>query len=109
ELALDALAQGLSNTVDIEHREHYFTVNFDPQRTPDELLIVGAGHIALPLAQVGALLGFQVTVLDDREEMATTERFPDAARVLRVDFSAQFRDLAIGPRTYVVRVTRGHK
>jgi len=32
---------------------------------------VGAGHIARPLCRVGALLGFRVTVLDDRPEFAT--------------------------------------
>ncbi len=76
---------------------------------PDELLVVGAGHIAVPLARIGAMLGFRVTVLDDREEFATEERFPEAARVLRADFSDPFRDVRIGRRSYVVLVTRAHK
>ena len=74
-----------------------------------ELVVVGAGHIAQPLSSVGALLGFRVTVLDDRPEFATRERFPDAERVERIDFSDPFAGVRLGPLTHVVLVTRGHK
>ncbi len=86
-----------------------FTLYAEACFPPEELLIVGAGHIAVPLAELGVRLGFRVTVLDDREEFATEARFPGAARVLRVDFTDPFRDLAIGPRTYIVLVTRAHR
>jgi xanthine dehydrogenase accessory factor len=74
-----------------------------------ELVIVGAGHVALPLATVGRLLDFRVVVLDDRPELATHERFPDADRVIVADFEHPFADIAIGPRTSLVLVTRGHR
>ena len=74
-----------------------------------ELVIVGAGHIAQPLSQVGALLGFRVIVLDDRPEFATEARFPEARRVGLVDFADPFRDVPIRPTSHVVLVTRGHK
>jgi len=50
-----------------------------------ELVIVGAGHIARPLAAIGRLLDFRVTVIDDRLEFASRVRFPEADRVLVVD------------------------
>jgi xanthine dehydrogenase accessory factor len=78
-------------------------------RPNPEMIIVGAGHIAQPLAQVGALLGFSVSVLDDRPDFATRERFPSADRVVRVDFSHPFRDTPVGRSSHVVLVTRGHK
>lgn len=81
----------------------------EPHAAPPELVIVGAGHIARPLCRVGAMLGFRVTVLDDRPDFATRERFPEAAEVRRADFSDPFRDVPIGERTYLVLVTRGHK
>ena len=74
-----------------------------------ELVIVGAGHVAQPLAEVGALLGMVVTVLDDRPEFATRERFPGAARVLKVDFMDPFADVRIHAATHLVLVTRGHR
>ena len=76
---------------------------------PETLVVVGAGHVAQPLAAVGALLGFQVVVLDDRPEWATEERFPEAARVERIAFDAPFSSTPIHDGTHVVLVTRGHK
>ena len=52
------------------------------QRRAPQLLIVGAGHIALPLAQMAAICDFAVTVLDDRPLYASRERFPTAEKVL---------------------------
>lgn len=75
----------------------------------EQLLIFGAGHIAVPLAELGTTLGFAVTVVDDRDEFATVTRFPTAARVTLLDFDAPLKDLTIGPLTYVVLVTRAHK
>ena len=85
------------------------TVYAEAHRAPPELVIVGAGHIARPLCRIGAMLGFRVRVLDDRPEFATRERFPEAYAVVRADFSDPFRDVVVGPGTYLVLVTRGHK
>lgn len=74
-----------------------------------ELVIVGAGHIARPLAEMGALLDFRVRVLDDRPDFATRERFPRAHEVRRVDFSDPFADVRLHALTHLVLVTRGHK
>jgi xanthine dehydrogenase accessory factor len=85
------------------------TLYAEPHRPPPELVIVGAGHIARPLCGVGALLGFRVTVLDDRPDFATRERFPEAVEVRRADFSAPLAGVAMDARTHLVLVTRGHK
>jgi xanthine dehydrogenase accessory factor len=75
----------------------------------EQLLIFGAGHIAVPLADLGVKLGFEVMVLDDRTEFATVERFPPDVRVRILDLSAPLVGLAVGPTSYVVLVTRAHK
>jgi len=74
-----------------------------------ELVVVGAGHVAQPLAHIGSLLGFRVTVLDDRPGFATLERFPDADRVVSVDFDDPFVDVPLHGRSHILLVTRGHK
>ena len=74
-----------------------------------ELVVVGAGHIAQPMAHIGVLLGYRVTVLDDRPDFATRERFPDAHRLVRADFSDPFADVPIHERSHLLLVTRGHK
>ncbi len=76
---------------------------------PVTLLIVGGGHIGLSLATIGAHVGFSVAVLDDRELYANAERFPMADRVMCGDFVEHLRDFPIGPNTFAVLVSRGHK
>jgi xanthine dehydrogenase accessory factor len=84
----------------------YVEAHFPPER----LLVVGAGHIAVPLARLGALLDFRVTVLDDRAEFATAARFDTAVAVRRADFERDpFEGVQIDERTYIALVTRGHR
>lgn len=72
------------------------------------LLIVGAGHIAVPLARMGKILDFQVVVLDDRASFANKERFPEADRVIAAGFEETLRRFPLTNNTYIVLVTRGH-
>jgi xanthine dehydrogenase accessory factor len=72
-------------------------------------IIVGAGHLAIPLVQFARTLGFHVTVLDDRVKYANRERFPDADEVIVGDMAETLRDLEITPQTYIVLITRGHQ
>jgi len=72
-------------------------------------VIFGAGHISKSLAQVAGLAGFRVTVVDDREQFANRERFPDAAEVLAGEYEAIFPELAIHEHSYLIIVTRGHR
>jgi len=82
----------------------------EAHRSYDHLIIVGAGHIAVPVATLGRLLGFRVTVLDDREEFATGERFPDDVAVYRSDFTVDpFAGVTIDEHSYVALLTRGHR
>jgi xanthine dehydrogenase accessory factor len=78
------------------------------QRRAPELVIAGAGHIALPLAQMASMCDFAVTVLDDRASFANPERFPTAQRVIAGPMRASLRDLDIDRDSYIVLVTRGH-
>lgn len=73
------------------------------------LLILGAGHIAQPLAKVGKLLDFEVVVLDDRAAFANRARFPEADEVLAADFATTLAGYPVDRRTSVVLVTRGHQ
>ncbi|MFP3948027.1 MAG: XdhC family protein [Longimicrobiales bacterium] len=74
-----------------------------------EFVVVGAGHIAQPLATLGSILGCRVFVLDDRPEFATRERFPEAERVVKVSFDDPFSEVPIRRHSHLVLVTRGHK
>ena len=75
-----------------------------------ELLIFGAGHVGQAVALIGALMGYDVTVVDDREEFASRKRLPDQRiRLLVSDYESAASKLTISSGTAVVIVTRGHQ
>lgn len=78
------------------------------QRRPPTFLIVGAGHVALPLARLGKMMDFEVVVLDDRPRFANKQRFPMADQVLAQPFRDTLANWPIDTDTYIVLVTRGH-
>jgi xanthine dehydrogenase accessory factor len=70
--------------------------------------IFGGGHISLFVSKISAMAGFQVAVIDDRAEFASTERFPEAQQVNAEKFSLAFPRLKVNHSSYLVIVTRGH-
>lgn len=123
EHALEALAAGRGRL-----ERYVFSTGDDPDSVglcggevqvhievlePDPtLLVIGAGHVAQPLATLGHLIGMRVVVVDDRTEFATAERFPDVDVLEVVPYDAATEILgklpaAIDPSTYVVVATWG--
>ncbi|HIS56305.1 MAG: XdhC family protein [Lachnospiraceae bacterium] len=72
------------------------------------LVILGGGHISLPLCAMGKMLDFHVTVMDDRPEFANRTRFAGADEVICDSFSECAGRIKDIPNTYYVIVTRGH-
>lgn len=83
-------------------------VYFEVLASPPRLVIVGAGHIAVPLARMGKLLDFEVVVVDDRPEYASHSRFPDADQIDVGPYRATLGKVPIDSDSYIVLVTRGH-
>ena len=71
------------------------------------LIICGGGHVAREVAALAAHLDFRVTVLDDRADLVTRERFPTAEQVICDSYDNLERWLEPGA-CYVV-VTPDHK
>ena len=84
-------------------------VSIQPHLPQEQLIIAGAGHIGAPLARVAKVLGYKVTVIDDREHFANRARFPEADEVIAADFAETIAKLRLHERTYIVLVTRGHE
>lgn len=72
-----------------------------------ELILCGGGHISKPVCALGHMLGYAVTVIDDRPEFANRARFPQAQRVLCLPFAQALAELP-ADASYVI-VTRGHQ
>jgi xanthine dehydrogenase accessory factor len=71
-------------------------------------IIVGAVHIAQPLARMAALTGYLVTVVDPRTAFASDERFPDVT--LSTDWPDEaLEKLKPNRRTAIVTLTHDPK
>lgn len=109
EIGVRLLESSEDSAWTLETSDGEATLYAEVHRRPARLFVVGAGHIGLAVARTGVLLGFPVAVLDDREEFASGDRFPEAASVRRVDFADPFVDDRPGPADFVVLVTRAHR
>ena len=84
-------------------------VFIDPIAPTPRVFIVGAGHVGYHTAQLAATVGFRVVVVDDRASFADAGRFPTAERVDVAEIPEWLATADIGPRDYLVIVTRGHR
>jgi len=96
-------------SLDIPDAGGRLQIFFEVMPAPPKLIVVGAGHIAVPLAKIAKVVDFHVTVIDDRLLYANRERFPDADEVLVGDMAQMLKEMTITPSCYIVLITRGHK
>jgi xanthine dehydrogenase accessory factor len=78
----------------------------EPFGPPPALVVVGAGHVGKALAGLARGLGVPVTVVDDRPEYASRERFPEADRVVAAPVGETLGWLPIGSGTAIVVAMR---
>lgn len=80
-----------------------------PLIPPANLLILGGGHIAFSLVELGKMMGFRVIIVDDRPEFANPVRLPQADQVICNGFAQALDEFPITEETYIVIATRGHR
>ena len=95
-------------SLDVPEAGGKLDVFFEVMPAPPKLIVVGAGHIAVPLAKLAKILDFHVIVIDDRLLYANRERFPDADEVLVGEMAQVLKEMTITPSCYIVLITRGH-
>jgi xanthine dehydrogenase accessory factor len=103
--ANDALARGASRTLVLEGIRAFVEV-FAP---PALLLVVGGGHVAMPLTTLARTLGYRTVVLDGRPRFATAERFPDVDELKVGVPSELIRAYPMAASTALVLVAHDYK
>jgi xanthine dehydrogenase accessory factor len=99
-----AVTEDRSTTIDTAQGAIFVEV-FNPRL---RCVIVGAVHIAQPLARMAALTGYLVTVVDPRTAFASDERFPDMT--LSTDWPDEaLEKLKPNRRTAIVTLTHDPK
>ncbi|MGB9667057.1 MAG: XdhC family protein [Candidatus Cryosericum sp.] len=73
-----------------------------------QLYIYGAGHVGRSLAGFASLVGFEVTMMDDRPEFATPARVPEAHHFLTGDFVELIQAAHYDSQGYHVILTDKH-
>ena len=84
---------------------------FERLQPAPRLVVCGAGHVGASLAKLGAFLGYQTTLVDDRAEFLNADRFVGEAIELVVasDWTTAVREvIGNGRGVSVAVVTRGH-
>ena len=77
-------------------------------RTP-KMIICGAGHVSMPIIRMGKMLGFTVTVIEDRPKFADHARASGADQVLCEPFSDGLSKIRGDSDSWFIIVTRGHR
>ena len=75
---------------------------------PQRLIVFGAGDDARPLVRMASLIGWSVSVVDGRRQLARRERFPEAGRVVLMQ-PEQISDLRILREDAVVLMTHSYE
>jgi len=66
------------------------------------LVIVGTGHVALPLAKLASNVGFKVVIVDDEHKIAKKEQFPTAENIIAGDYAHVLGEFVFSPTDTVV-------
>jgi xanthine dehydrogenase accessory factor len=85
--------------------QNWFLAVFNP---PLDLAVIGAVHVAQPLAVMAAQTGFGVRIIDPRTAFATEARFP-GIRLCHDWADEAFAKEPLGPRSAVVALTHDPK
>jgi xanthine dehydrogenase accessory factor len=85
------------------------SVFVEPVIPVPKVVIFGAGHVSKSISKIAAVAGFGTVVIDNREQFANRERFPEADAIFAEEYEEVFPKLNINATSYLVIVTRGHR
>jgi xanthine dehydrogenase accessory factor len=85
------------------------TIFIESLRMRPPCILFGAGHTSQALAAAADAAGFDVTVVDPRDELCTTERFPTATLRNSYDHDDDLQALPFAADAFVVIATHDHQ
>jgi xanthine dehydrogenase accessory factor len=72
------------------------------------LIIVGGGHVGVELYKQGGLQGYRVEIFDDRETIATKDRFPEAANIVCGNPATELTGYPLDDNCFITIATHSH-
>jgi len=83
-------------------------VLIEPLFSPHPLYIIGAGHCGRALAEFAVKTDFQVTVIDNRQDLLQTDAFPAECKLCFNDYLSLESVINFNPSAFIVIMTYGH-
>ena len=74
-----------------------------------QMVICGAGHVSIALLRLAKMVGFKVTVIDDRPVFCNKAREAGADEVICEPFRQALERMDDHQEPYFIIVTRGHR
>ncbi|MBN1265789.1 MAG: XdhC family protein [Anaerolineales bacterium] len=101
----ETFKQGVSSLVDTSGLQLFIDVFLPPPR----IVIVGAGHVSIPLVTFAATLGYHTYVVDPRSSILTEERFSHATKLFPEWPTTALQKIPMDSQTFLVLVTHDPK
>lgn len=101
--------RGLSRKVLVDVPEGNVEIFINSFCNQDSLIIVGAGTVAHNIYKFARILGYRITIVDNRSYMLSKERFPEAHELLLGDIVENLQSCPITENTNVVIATHHHE
>ncbi|MDC7238415.1 MAG: XdhC family protein [Sphaerochaetaceae bacterium] len=94
----------ISNTDDFIEKGEYLSENLAGKL---EIVMCGGGHVGLAVYNLALLLDWKVTIIEDRSDFCTPDKFPKANLVLG-NYDEEIMKLDLSNAAVII-ATRGHK
>ncbi len=98
-----------TKTITLKVDEVEYEIYMEKYIPVPKAIIFGAGHVSQPTSHLLKLIGFHVTVIDDRSSFANRERFPHADTIIVDSFESALNKIEVDANTWIILVTRGHR
>jgi xanthine dehydrogenase accessory factor len=84
-------------------------VFIDPLKKPQDLVVIGGGHVGRAVVHLGKWLGFRVILSDDREEFCNPENAPGADDYIHCNLDELPERYSFSPQSAIVMATRNNQ
>lgn len=104
-----SISKGLSRKIMLSNDDTLIEIFIKVFCRKDKLILVGSGNLVQDIYQIAAVMGYDISIIDNRPETLTRERFPLANELLLGDIVELLKSSEIDSNTSIVLVSHSHE